>query len=99
MPQRTYSKTFTPLESNPEIFTSLSHSLGLCTSLIFHEVYSLDEQCFDGRVLAYTLAFPTSDTYDDERAAQKPGLRRNVEDGISEGQVKQEQEEEEEEEE
>jgi ubiquitin carboxyl-terminal hydrolase L3 len=57
MPPRTYAKTFLPLESNPEIFTSLAHNLGLSSSLKFI-------------VLAYVLAFPTSEGYDDEVEAR-----------------------------
>jgi len=35
-------KCFIPLENNPEVFTSLSHTLGLSHSLQFYDVYSLD---------------------------------------------------------
>lgn len=69
MPPRTYAKTFLPLESNPEIFTSLAHNLGLSSSLKFVEVYDLDEQP-EEEVLAYVLAFPTSEGYDDEMEAR-----------------------------
>ncbi|KAI4765117.1 hypothetical protein E4T52_00040 [Aureobasidium sp. EXF-3400] len=65
MPPRTYTKTFLPLESDPEIFTSLAHNLGLSTSHRFTEVYDLDEEP-EEEVLAYVLAFPTSEDYDDE---------------------------------
>ncbi|KAI4717826.1 cysteine proteinase [Aureobasidium sp. EXF-10727] len=94
MTQRTYSKTFTPLESNPEIFTSLAHTLGLCSSLTFHEIYSLDEQCISGRILAYTLAFPTSESYDEQRAAEIPKLKGVDKDDISASKVEQGQEQE-----
>ena len=70
MPPRTYSKTFIPLESNPSIFTSLAHNLGASSSLTFTEVYSLDVTPSDGEVLAYILAFPTSENYEDDRAAE-----------------------------
>jgi ubiquitin carboxyl-terminal hydrolase L3 len=69
MPPRTYTKTFLPLESNPEIFTSLAHNLGLSSSLRFIEVYDLDEEPAE-EVLAYVLAFPTSEGYDDEVEAR-----------------------------
>ncbi|KAI5242720.1 cysteine proteinase [Aureobasidium subglaciale] len=67
MPQQNYNKTFIPLESDPEIFTTLGHQLGLADSVVFKELFSLDEPV-DGKVLAYTLAFPTTPTYDAERA-------------------------------
>ena len=69
MPPRTYAKTFLPLESNPEIFTSLAHNLGLSSSLKFIEVYDLDGES-EEEVLAYVLAFPTSEGYDDEVEAR-----------------------------
>lgn len=62
MSPRTYDKTFLPLESNPEIFTSLAHNLGLSSTLRFTEVYDLDETPKE-EVLAYVLAFPTSEIY------------------------------------
>jgi hypothetical protein len=80
MPPRTYTKTFLPLESNPQIFTSLAHNLGLSSSLRFIEVYDLDEQP-EEEVLAYVLAFPTSEGYDDEvEARDEKELSRKEED-------------------
>ncbi|KAG9672345.1 hypothetical protein KCU99_g6923, partial [Aureobasidium melanogenum] len=73
MPARTYSKTFIPLESNPQIFTSLAHNLGASLGLKFTEVYSLDDgddEPKKGEILAYILAFPTSENCEDERAAE-----------------------------
>ncbi|KAG9750231.1 hypothetical protein KCU73_g6628, partial [Aureobasidium melanogenum] len=74
MPARTYSKTFVPLESNPQIFTSLAHNLGASPGLKFTEFYSLDDdddsEPKKGEILAYILAFPTSEDYEDERAAE-----------------------------
>jgi len=64
MPPRTYDKTVLPLESDPEIFTSLAHDLGLSSTLKFTEVYDLDETPKE-EVLAYVLAFPTSEEYDE----------------------------------
>lgn len=87
MPPRTYSKTFIPLESNPEIFTSLAHNLGASSSLKFTEVYSLDERPSNGEVLAYILVFPTSEDYEDnrEREGGKEGGRSGKEEGEKEG--------------
>jgi ubiquitin carboxyl-terminal hydrolase L3 len=80
MPPRTYTKTFLTLESNPEIFTSLAHNLGLSSSLEFTEVYDLDEEHSE-EVLAYMLAFPTSEGYDDEvEARDEEELSRKEED-------------------
>ncbi|OQO10759.1 hypothetical protein B0A48_04059 [Cryoendolithus antarcticus] len=36
-------KVFIPLENNPEVFTSLIHSLGVSSALEFHDVYSLTD--------------------------------------------------------
>ncbi|THY32720.1 cysteine proteinase [Aureobasidium pullulans] len=70
MAERSYSKCFTPLESGPDIFTTLGHQLGLADHVVFRELFSLDKPC-DGKVLAYTLAFPTTPAYDAERAAEE----------------------------
>lgn len=64
MSPRTYDKTFLPLESNPDIFTSLAHNLGLSPTLKFTEVYDLDEAPAN-EILAYVLAFPTSEDYEE----------------------------------
>lgn len=40
---RSYIKHFVPLESDPELFTELIHSLGASQSLSFQEVYSIDD--------------------------------------------------------
>ncbi|KAG9958593.1 hypothetical protein KCU61_g8227, partial [Aureobasidium melanogenum] len=71
MTPRTYSKTFIPLESNPQIFTSLAHNLGASPYLKFTEVYSLDEPPSNGEILAYILALPTAEDYEDEKAAER----------------------------
>ncbi|KAG9550569.1 hypothetical protein KCU71_g11659, partial [Aureobasidium melanogenum] len=73
MPARTYSKTFVPLESNPQIFTSLAHNLGASPGLEFTEIFSLDDDDSEpkkGELLAYILAFPAAENYEDERAAE-----------------------------
>ncbi|TFK97969.1 hypothetical protein BDV98DRAFT_573708 [Pterulicium gracile] len=64
-PHRT--KYYTPLESNPEVFTSLISNLGL-SSLAFTDVYSLtdlDLLAFITRpALALVLIFPISEQHD-----------------------------------
>ena len=89
MPPRTYEKTFLPLESNPDIFTSLAHNLGLFPSLKFTEVYDLDEVP-ENEVLAYILAFPTSEGYDkmvearDQKHYSKEDEAKEVEEVLGE---------------
>lgn len=73
------TKAFVPLESNPDVFTHLSHALGLSDSLAFHDVFSIDEPdllAFIPRpVYALILVFPVSETYEKYRLkedAEKP---------------------------
>ncbi len=65
---QTYTKHFIPLESNPDVFTELIHSLGISTSLSFHDVLSLDDPellAFLPRpVHALILVFPTTEAYE-----------------------------------
>lgn len=72
MKQQNYSKTFIPLESDPQVFTDLAHQLGLADSVVFKELFSLQEH-IDGQILAYILIFPTTPSYDAERAAENNG--------------------------
>jgi len=68
-------KHFLPLESNPEVFTELSHRLGLSPSFAFHDVLSLDDAdllAFVPRpALALVLVFPASGTYSADLAEDK----------------------------
>lgn len=65
------TKSFVPLESNPEVFSELSHSMGLSKSLAFHDVFSIDEPdllAFIPRpVYALILVFPVSESYEKYR--------------------------------
>ncbi|KAI9679321.1 MAG: ubiquitinyl hydrolase 1 [Caeruleum heppii] len=67
-------KAFVPLENNPEVMTSLVHTLGLAPSLAFHDVFSIDDPdllAFVPRpAYALLLVFPVSDTYENFRAAE-----------------------------
>lgn len=60
-----YRKIYFPLESNPEVFTTLSRKLGVGTSLVFRDVISLD--VLPHPTLALILAFPTSNMYEIQR--------------------------------
>lgn len=66
-----HRKHFTPLESNPVVFTDLLHQLG-APSLAFSDVLSLDEPdllaLIPRPVLALILVFPTSNKYGAEKA-------------------------------
>lgn len=59
MPQR-----WKPIECNPEVLTSLSHSLGLSSSYGFHDVFSLDDpellQFIPRPVQALVLVYPST---------------------------------------
>ncbi len=60
-----YQKHFIPLESNPDVFTQLTHELGVSPTLRFQDVLTLDEPAlFPRPALALILIFPTSETYE-----------------------------------
>ncbi|KAL2142764.1 hypothetical protein VTI28DRAFT_781 [Corynascus sepedonium] len=65
---------FIPLEANPELMTSLLHTLGLSRSLAIHDVYSLTEPsllAFIPRPAhALLLVFPVSAAYESHRLAE-----------------------------
>ncbi|KAF5100402.1 hypothetical protein D0Z00_001261 [Geotrichum galactomycetum] len=65
------SKAFVPLESNPQVFTALSHALGLSPKYEFTDVFSLtdpDLLAFIPRpVHALILVFPISPAYEQFR--------------------------------
>lgn len=72
---QTYRKHFVPLESNPEVFTELSHALGLHEQLEFQDVLSLDDPdllTFLPRpVHALILVFPTPIDYEERLKEEK----------------------------
>ena len=59
-----YKNHYIPLESNPAVFTSLIHTLGVSPALSFQDVYSLDDPdllaCIPRPVLALILVFPSA---------------------------------------
>ena len=65
---------FIPLEANPELMTTLIHTLGVSPALSIHDVYSLtdpDLLSFIPRpALAVLLVFPVSATYESHRLAE-----------------------------
>jgi ubiquitin carboxyl-terminal hydrolase L3 len=66
-----YQKHFIPLESNPDVFTQLIHDLGVSPTLSFKDVLTLDEPAlFPRPALALILIFPTSETYEAQKAKE-----------------------------
>lgn len=65
------SKKVIPIESNPEIFNSLAHNLGLSPVLAFQDVYSLtdlDLLAFLPRpAMGVTMLFPITEKYEKYR--------------------------------
>ena len=70
----TSAPAFIPLEANPELMTTLLHTLGLSPALQIHDVYSLtdpDMLAFVPRpALALLLVFPVSAAYESHRLAE-----------------------------
>lgn len=88
--KRTYRKRYITLESNPEIFTSLIHEIGVSSDLEFIDIYSLDEAdlTFIPRpVLALVLCFPETDAYCQQIDAIEATKPDYTESGEAEGVV------------
>lgn len=71
-----------PLESNPQVFTELAHTLGLSPVLGFHDVYSLTDPDLAAflpqPVLALIVLFPISADYEvDRKVSPGPNLPKN----------------------
>ncbi|KAK4193857.1 ubiquitin carboxyl-terminal hydrolase isozyme L3, partial [Podospora australis] len=70
----TSKPAFIPLEANPELMTSLLHTLGLSPALSVHDVFSLTDPemlSFIPRpALALLLVFPVSAAYESHRLAE-----------------------------
>ena len=67
MAEVSYKKHFVPLESDPDVFTSLMHDLGASKMLKFVDIWSMEAQDIETiprPVLALILVVPTSETYE-----------------------------------
>lgn len=68
------TKRVIPIESNPEIFSSLAHNIGLSPILAFQDVYSItdpDLLAFLPRpVMGVTMLFPITEKYEEYRKHQ-----------------------------
>jgi hypothetical protein len=71
----TYAKHFIPLESDPDIFTELAHSLGLSEEWAFHDILSLEDSgllaMVPRPVHALILVFPTSGAYEKRKEEEE----------------------------
>jgi ubiquitin carboxyl-terminal hydrolase L3 len=69
MTQPNYAKIFPPLESDPELFTLLLHSLGASPALHFEDVFSINDADFAdspvGKADAFVLIAPCKDDYEE----------------------------------
>lgn len=74
-PQR---PAFVPLEANPELMTTLLHTLGLGPELAMHDVYSLTDRdllsFIPGPADALLLVFPVNAAYESYRLAEDATL-------------------------
>lgn len=65
------SKSVIPLESNPEIFNSLAHKIGLSPVLLFHDVYSVTDPellaFLPQPVMALVMLFPITNSFEEYR--------------------------------
>lgn len=70
----TDSKRVIPLESNPEVFNSLAHKIGLSPVLLFHDVFSITEPdllaFLPQPVMALIMLFPITTKYEEYRKNQ-----------------------------
>jgi ubiquitin carboxyl-terminal hydrolase L3 len=71
MDKNKYRKHFIALESNPEVFTKLSHKLGVSEAFCFVDVLSLDlVEMLPRPALALILTFPTSAEYERHKSTE-----------------------------
>ncbi|KAI9842939.1 MAG: ubiquitinyl hydrolase 1 [Thelocarpon superellum] len=71
-------KFFIPLENNPDVMSTLVHTLGLSHTLAFHDVFSIDDPdllAFVPRpAYALLLVFPVSETYEKSRVDEDASI-------------------------
>ena len=80
-----YADCWTPIESNPEIFTKLAQSIGLSKSLVFEDIWGLDSDSIamlSRPVLAVVLVFPTGENYEQHVAARKTDEDSTADDNV-----------------
>lgn len=81
-----YKKHFIPLESNPDVFNDLMYGLGVPQTFSFQDVFTLDEpELLPHPTLALILIFPTSDSYESQKAKQEAS--DNEYDGSIDGKI------------
>ena len=74
-----YQTHFVPLESDPDIFNFLLHSLRANAKLIFKEVYTLDEpDILPHPALALILIFPTSNAYESRKTLEEASTTEHL---------------------
>ncbi|KFY59245.1 hypothetical protein V497_04398 [Pseudogymnoascus sp. VKM F-4516 (FW-969)] len=77
-PTQQKRKTFVPLENNPQVMTSLLHSLGVSPTLSLHDVFSLSDPSLLAFVprpaSALLLVFPVSEKYENYRRGEDEGV-------------------------
>jgi ubiquitin carboxyl-terminal hydrolase L3 len=73
-------KQFLPLESNPEVFTHLVHTLGVTPSIEIQDIFSLSEPELLAMVsrpaYALILTFPVSKTYDEDMKRENAQMEK-----------------------
>ena len=73
-PNSNARKSFFPLESDPELFTTLAHDLGLSSSLGFYDVFSVNEPELLALIPRPVHALVLCFTEDGEYAKWKEGV-------------------------
>ena len=83
-----YKKHYIPLESNPEVFTTLIHRLGVSPDLEWVDVYSIDDPellAFVARpVHALVLVFPTTAAYEAKTKIDEDKRTQHIGSGLNE---------------
>lgn len=79
------SKRVIPLESNPDIFNSLAHKVGLSPVLSFQDIYSISDPdllaFLPQPALALIMLFPITESYEEYRK-QQDNANANHSDGV-----------------